>query len=168
MRSQGRNSLRRIDNEAAALKPIDLTSDCICSLYNSSGVLNIPSSPPAAVIHTPDSLSSDEDDKDFDPNTFDIPSKLSIAEEADNLASQTTALAALSGGKTATDKEVEERVEAILAADDENLSAELSDECCALGTLKSESAIIQALLSTGPVTTQQNLGADFTTRVKTI
>jgi hypothetical protein len=175
MQSHGRDNLQRIDTEAAgeaaAVKPIDLTSDCICSLYISSAVLNNPSSPQSALIHTSGSVSTsdedDEDDEDFDPNSFDIPSKLSIVEEADNNASQTTALAALSGEKTATDKvEVEERVEAMLAVDNEKSISEQSDECCALGMLTSHSAILQALLSTGPVITQQNLGADFSrTRV---
>lgn len=174
MESHGQDNLQRIDTEAtgeaAVVKPIDLTSDCICSLYNSSGVLNNPSSPPSAFIHTPGPLSTsdedDEDDEDFDPNSFDIPSKLSIVEEADNNACQTTALAALSGEKTVTEKfEVEERVEAILAADNEKSIAEQSDEYCALGMLTSQSEILQALLSTGSGITQQNLGADFSTRV---
>ncbi|KAG0580597.1 hypothetical protein KC19_4G185600 [Ceratodon purpureus] len=174
MQSHGRDILQRVDTQAiretVVVKPIDLTSDCICSLYNSSGMLNDPSSPPSAFIHTSGSLSTsdddDEDDEDFDPNSFDIPSKLSIVEEGDTNECGTTALAALSGEKTVTEKvEVEERVEVIKAADNEKSIVEQSDECCALGMLTSQSAILQALLSTGPVITKQNLGADFPTRI---
>ena len=169
-RCHGRDNLQQIDNEGAAVDPIDLTSDCICSLYDSEPVaLKNPSSPPSAlhILSTPGSgLSSDEDDEDFDPNSFDIPSNLSIVEGAENNASQTTALAALSGEKTVMGKEVEERLEATSAADDDKLVAEQSDECCALGRLTSQSAVLQALSSTGPVITQQDLDADLLARVK--
>lgn len=161
MHSHGRNKLRPKDKEAAS-KPNEFVtcaldgSKCICSLYKNNNIPsaddNNPASPPSVFIHTPDeSLSTDEDDEDdedFDPR-FEFPSKLSMVEE-DNNSSQTTALAALSGEKAVSDKELEERVEAILAADDGELIPEQSEECCALGML-SQSAILQALLSTGPV-----------------
>lgn len=172
MQSHGRNKLHLKGNEAVALKPNEIDcaldgSKCICSLYNNipSAELNNSPSPPSVFIHSPDeSLSSDEDededDEDIDPS-FEFPSKLSVVEEDNSIASQTTALAALSGEAAVTDKELEERVEAILAADDgESNLPEESEECCALGVL-SHSAILQALLSTGPVITQQFLGSDL-------
>lgn len=179
MRSHGRNKLNLKNKEPVALKPNEIAcaldgSQCICSLYNNipSAELNNHPTPPSVFVHTsdesPDSSDEDEDeddDEDFRPS-FAFPSKLGVVEEDNSDASQTTALAALSGEKAVSDKELEERVEAILAADGGELTfPEQSEECCALGSL-SQSAIIQALLSTGPAISQKFLGSDLTsTRV---
>jgi len=164
MQSHGRNKLH-LKDKAVALKPNEITcaldgSECICSLYNiTPAELHNPPSPPSVFIHTPDESLSSDDDEDFGPS-FEFPKKLSVVEE-DNNTSQTTALAALSGEKAVSDNELEERVEAILAADDgELILPEQSEQCCALGVL-SQSAILQALLSTGPVITQQILDGDL-------
>lgn len=193
IQSHGRNKQlhRKNKEEAASSKPNDITcaaldgSECICSLYNYNTINspasaeklgNPPSTPASVFIPTPEeSLSSDEDEDEDEDNedldrSLEFPSKLSTVGE-DN-APRTTALPALSGeSKAATDEELEERVEALLAADNGELNEECrneqSEECCALGVL-SQSAILQALLSTGPVITQKILatGLSASTRVK--
>lgn len=168
MQSHGRDKVQ-LTGKLGALKPIQVTSvrdpaSCISSLYISSSVINDPASQPSIFIHTPDSLSSNEDKSDLD-SSYEIPSNLSI-QEVDENVSRTTALAALSGEnggeETRTDKEdIEGRVEAILAAN-QVLSIEYGQECstCPLGML-SGAAVFQALMSSVPVITQENLAGDL-------
>ncbi|KAG0590822.1 hypothetical protein KC19_1G129500 [Ceratodon purpureus] len=169
MKSHGRHKVQ-LTGKREALKPIQAVTSvndpasCISSLYISSSVINNPASPPSIFIHTPDSVSSDEDESDVE-SSYEYPSNLSI-EEVDEKESRTTALAALSGEegnqKTRTDKEdVEERVQAILTAN-ELLNIEYGQECSTspLGML-SGAAFFQALMSTVPVIAQKNLAGDL-------